>query len=120
MKLAVAISSVFLLAACASNTSALADKTTVVGRYKYEFGDTLQYNCGKPQPCVKVLVRDQFLRAHVNDLDGKTITLDVTKIDACHDPRSTSFACVTSGDGTAFLILKWINPAATLERSSPE
>lgn len=95
-----------LLSACATIS---AENTEIIeGQYKYEFGDTLQYDCGKAAPCTTVLVRDKFLQDHVNELDGKTIKVEVVKIDACHDKRSTSFACVTSGNGTAFVVIKWI------------
>jgi hypothetical protein len=97
-----------LLSACAVISAAKSE--VIEGRYKYEFGDTLQYNCGKTAPCTTVLVRDKFLQDHVNELDGKTIRVEVLRIDACHDKRSTSFACVTSGNGTAFVVVRWVNP----------
>jgi len=43
-------------------------------------------------------------------LDGRKLVLRVERTNACHDPRSSQFACQTSRDGTALVILQWIRP----------
>lgn len=73
-------------------------------------GDIFDFSCHLGHVCRAVLVRDDYLRDHYVDLDGKRLILRVERANACHDPRSSQFACQTSPDGTALLILQWIRP----------
>ena len=73
-------------------------------------GDIFDYACGSGHVCRTVLVRDDYLRNHFVDLDGKKLVVRVERASACHDRRSSQFACRTSPDGTAFLILQWVRP----------
>jgi hypothetical protein len=81
----------------------------VTGIFKYERGDTITYKCPEGT-CHDTLVRDRFLQVHGAELFGKTITLRVTRIDACRDPRSTRYACQTRLKDTALLIVEWVHP----------
>ena len=73
-------------------------------------GDQFDFPCRYGHVCQAVLVRDEYLREHYVDLDGRKLVLRVARPNACHDTRSTQFACQTSRDGTALLILQWIRP----------
>src|SRR5262249_20957561 len=73
-------------------------------------GDLFDYNCRSGRLCRTVLIRDDYLRNHFVHLDGKKLVRRVARASACHDPRSSQFACRTSPDGTAFLILQWVRP----------
>jgi hypothetical protein len=73
-------------------------------------GDQFDFPCRYGHVCKAVLIRDEYLREHYVDLDGKKLVLRVARTNACHDRRSTQFACQTSRDGTALLILQWIRP----------
>jgi hypothetical protein len=73
-------------------------------------GDTFDFPCRYGHVCQAVLVRDEYLREHFVSLDGRKLVLRVARTNACHDTRSTQFACQTSRDGTALLILQWIRP----------
>jgi hypothetical protein len=73
-------------------------------------GDRFDFPCRYGHVCQAVLIRDEYLREHYVDLDGRKLVLRVERTNACHDPRSTQFACQTSRDGTALVILQWIRP----------
>jgi hypothetical protein len=73
-------------------------------------GDLFDFPCRYGHVCRAVLVRDEYLREHYVSLDGRKLVLRVARANACHDPRSSEFACQTSRDGTALLILQWIRP----------
>jgi hypothetical protein len=73
-------------------------------------GDQFDFPCRYGHVCQAVLVRDEYLREHYVSLDGRKLVLRVGRINACHDTRSTQFACQTSRDGTALVILQWIRP----------
>jgi hypothetical protein len=73
-------------------------------------GDLFDYNCSYGHLCRTVLIRDDYLRNHFVDLDGRKLVLRVERTSACHDPRSSQFACRSSPDGTAFVILQWVRP----------
>ncbi len=85
----------------------------VTGRYFRTrlAGDIFEFPCHYGQICRAVLVRDNYLRFHSYDLDGKKLTLRVQRTNACHDLHSSDFACHTSRDGTALIILQWIEPS---------
>ncbi|MGH6875843.1 MAG: hypothetical protein ACREHV_00540 [Rhizomicrobium sp.] len=74
------------------------------------YGDLFDYPCRHGHVCREVLIRDEYLRNHYVDLDGRKLVLRVARTNACHDPRSSQYACQTSSDGTAFLILQWVRP----------
>jgi hypothetical protein len=77
-------------------------------------GDVFEFPCKADETgksCTAVLIRDSYLRDNYVELNGKTLTLRVERTNACHDTRSSLYACKTSKDGTAFLILQWIDPA---------
>jgi hypothetical protein len=84
----------------------------VTGRYFRTrlSGDILEFPCHYGQICKAVLIRDNYLRFHSFDLDGKKLVLRVQRTNACHDVHSSDFACHTSPDGTALIILQWIEP----------
>jgi hypothetical protein len=84
----------------------------VTGIYHSTFlsGDQFDFPCRYGHVCQAVLVRDEYLREHYVDLDGRKLVLRVERTNACHDPRSSQFACQASRDGTALLILQWIRP----------
>jgi hypothetical protein len=73
-------------------------------------GDLFDFPCRYGHVCRAVLVRDEYLRDHYVDLDGKKLVLRIERTNACHDPRSSQYACQSSPDGTALLILQWIRP----------
>lgn len=73
-------------------------------------GDLFDYNCRSGHLCRTVLVRDEHLRNYLVDLDGRKLVLRVERVSACHDARSSQFACRSSTDGTAFVILQWVRP----------
>ncbi|HEY1613283.1 MAG TPA: hypothetical protein VGF97_06270 [Rhizomicrobium sp.] len=74
-------------------------------------GDLFEFPCrDNARICKAVLIRDNYLRFHSWELDGKKLVLRVQRTNACHDIHSTDFACHTSRDGTALLILQWIRP----------
>ena len=73
-------------------------------------GDLFDFPCRYGHVCQAVLVRDEYLREHYVSLDGRKLVLRIERMNACHDQRSTQFACQTSRDGTALLILQWIRP----------
>jgi hypothetical protein len=73
-------------------------------------GDQFDFPCRYEHVCQAVLIRDEYLREHYVDLDGRKLVLRVERTNACHDTRSSEFACQTSRDGTALLILQWIRP----------
>jgi hypothetical protein len=73
-------------------------------------GDLFDFPCRYGHICQAVLVRDEYLREHYVGLDGRKLVLRVERANACHDPRSSEFACQTSRDGTALVILQWIRP----------
>jgi hypothetical protein len=73
-------------------------------------GDLFDFPCRYGHVCQGVLVRDEYLREHYVGLEGRKLVLRIGRINACHDTRSTQFACQTSRDGTALLILQWIRP----------
>jgi len=75
-------------------------------------GDLFDYPCRYGHVCRDVLIRDEYLRNHYVDLNGRKLVLRVERTNACHDKRSTQFACQTSRDGTAFRILQWVRPEA--------
>ena len=74
-------------------------------------GDVFEFPCKTDMACTAVLIRDAYLRDHYVGLNGRTLTLRVERTNACHDTRSSLYACKTSKDGTAFLILQWIDPS---------
>jgi hypothetical protein len=84
----------------------------VTGTYHrtYLAGDMFDFTCRYGHVCRAVLVRDEYLRDHFVDLDGRKLVLRVERTNACHDPRSSQFACQTSPDGTALVILQWVRP----------
>jgi hypothetical protein len=86
------------------------DSFIVHGRYHYEFGDRIAYDCKQAKPCEALLLRDLILQKHVDELDGKNITLEVVRVDACKDKHATGASCATSEDGTALYVLRWIEP----------
>jgi hypothetical protein len=73
-------------------------------------GDLFDFPCRYGHVCQAVLIRDEYLREHYVSLDGRKLVLRVERTNACHDPRSSQFACQTSRDGTALVILQWIRP----------
>ncbi|HEX4158314.1 MAG TPA: hypothetical protein VHY79_07545 [Rhizomicrobium sp.] len=73
-------------------------------------GDLFDFSCRYGHVCQAVLVRDEYLREHYVSLGGRKLVLRVERTNACHDPRSSQFACQTSRDGTALVILQWIRP----------
>lgn len=73
-------------------------------------GDLFDYPCRYGHVCQTVLIRDEYLREHYVTLDGQKLVLRVERTNACHDPRSSQFACQASRDGTALVILQWIRP----------
>jgi len=75
-----------------------------------ESGDIFDFSCRYGHVCRAVLVRDEYLRNHSVELDGRKLVLRVQRTNACHDRRSSQFACQTSPDGTALLILQWVRP----------
>jgi hypothetical protein len=84
----------------------------VKGTYHQRLGgDVFEYPCKTGETCREILVRDEYLRDHYVELDGKVLTLKVERTNACHDTRSSIYACKTSKNGTAFLILQWIDPS---------
>lgn len=85
------------------------ESVTITGVFKYERGDVIAYKCLEGI-CRDTLVRDRYLQEHGAELFGKDITIRVTRIDGCHDPRSTRYACQTSLKDTVLLILEWIHP----------
>lgn len=109
MRALVAVVTLFLAAAVAQASVTEREVFVVSGIFTYERGDVLTYGCpgGK---CRETLVRDRFLQEHGAELFGKFITIRVRRIDACHDPRSTRYACQTRVKDTALLILEWVHP----------
>jgi hypothetical protein len=108
-----------ILAASSAGTELLTPKAEnaafdrryqMTGRYRYVDGDRFFYACGGTV-CVDTLVRDQYLQQHVNELNGKIVTIIVRRIETCTDPHSSQVACVRSS-GTGFEILRWVDPAA--------
>jgi hypothetical protein len=73
-------------------------------------GDRFDFPCRYGHVCQAVLIRDEYLREHNVSLDGRKLVLRVERTNACHDTRSSQFACQTSRDGTALVILHWIRP----------
>ncbi len=73
-------------------------------------GDLFDYPCTYGHVCQAVLIRDEYLREHYVTLDGRKLVLRVERTNACHDPRSSEFACQASRDGKALVILQWIRP----------
>ncbi|HEY3636736.1 MAG TPA: hypothetical protein VGK90_01195 [Rhizomicrobium sp.] len=74
-------------------------------------GDQFDFPCRYGHVCRAVLIRDEYLREHFVELDGRKLELRVKRTNACHDKKSSQFACQTSRDGTALLILEWIEPS---------
>lgn len=56
-----------------------ADFVTLRGTYLHVDGDRFVYECGGGSLCSDVLVRDEYLKAHVVELDGKPISIVVRR-----------------------------------------
>lgn len=97
------------LAACTTGQQAAdqAGEFTTTGRYRYIDGDRLIRSCPSGQACEETLVRDDRLQREVERSPDFEATLRVRRISAC-GPRSSQVACVTSEDGTALEIIRWL------------
>lgn len=78
----------------------------VVGRFYYEDGDRLSWDCGRSL-CVETLVRDERFQREIERLQGSRLTLRVERVSAC-GARSSEVACIQSIDGTALRIIEWL------------
>jgi hypothetical protein len=79
----------------------------VAGTVKYVDGDRLLVACGKAEPCMETIARDERFGRDAVQLQGKKVTLRVQRVDAC-GPDSTQVACIRSLDGTALNIVEWV------------
>jgi len=80
------------------------------GTYEYEFGDRIRSKCDRPTGCLYSVVRDDTLQGLIESYgkDVGFVRFVGELVDACSDPRSSEFACVTTGRGEAIIIKEWI------------
>ena len=79
----------------------------VEGRLEYIDGDRLFVACGRRQPCLETLIRDERLQRDILTLQGRRLRLRVERVAAC-GPQSSGVACLQSKDRTALRILEWL------------
>lgn len=108
-----------MLSACAGERHVIGQTGdfTAVGRYRYIDGDRLIWTCSRDRSCEDTLVRDERLQREVERSADFDVTLRVRRIPAC-GPRSSDVACVTSEDGTALEIIRWLEVRRPHPRAS--
>ena len=102
------------MAAMPSPGHAREDQRAFAGEYINELGDYLIVDCDGPDTCVYTLIKDERLTRLVERYgDGVgRIAFTGVIVEACRDWRSTRYACSTSKDGKAVLILWWTESKA--------
>jgi len=88
------------------------DAVEIRGRYLFEDGDRFVYACGQAKPCEITLVRDARLQRLLERHGSFAMVVTARRVDACKSLESKVYACLTSSDGTALLVEKWLRPAA--------
>jgi hypothetical protein len=81
------------------------------GVYRYDHGDRLRVECDRKEGCSHTLVRDETLQRMIvryGDRIG-TIKFVGEEVDACTDPRSSEFACISAPNKRAVIIRDWID-----------
>lgn len=80
------------------------------GTYKYESGDLIVYPC-VDLICEKTLVRDKRLYSLIKKRGPSVgrIQFYGRVVKACDDELSSEIACVTSSDGEAVVIERWVD-----------
>ena len=98
---------------------AQAEPFLVTGRYRFEDGDHLVWDCNKPRPCDEPLVRDERLQRELNgDQDrflSARLTLRVVRVDPC-GPLSSQAVCIRGSVRPALRIVEWIAVESSTSR----
>ncbi len=118
MRFGIALGFAFALSACAGDrvfpsydvNALFSGRMTLTGQYRYIDGDVFIYECGG-SVCADTLIRDAYLQAHVNELEGRMITIVVERIAACDAHKASQVACIGSVNPSALRIAKWIRPS---------
>jgi hypothetical protein len=81
------------------------------GVYRYDHGDRLRVECERKEGCSHTLVRDETLQRLIVRYGGRigTIKFVGEEVDACTDPRSSEFACISAPNKRAVIIKDWID-----------
>src|SRR4051812_19614183 len=109
MKLFATISLVTVCCVSSPAISTQSNGTFVIdGLYKYSDGDRIVWRCRKRTECMDVVIRDSRLAQSATKLLNHRVSIRVRRVKAC-GPESTQVACLRSNNGTALLIVEWLD-----------